>query len=172
MDDLAVALARQVEAACEHIARVIIALTWIAIAVRPAVIIPIAVVRALTSRMAVIVTVSLMMLFDARRARFAPRRQHVLIEVPVALIAVARAYVITRIEIHDSSFPPVQSIRLSKVQFGETMNARAALGAVGWEGIDCQAITRFIVALCSSPSMLVASAPTAWRPSGIDRGCA
>jgi hypothetical protein len=33
----------------------------------------------------------------------------------------------------------------------------AALGGVGWETFACQAITRFNVALCSSPSTLVAS---------------
>jgi hypothetical protein len=65
MDDFAVALARQIEAACEHVARVTLALTWVAIAVRPAVVIPIAVVRRLTRVTPLIVTVAVVMLFDA-----------------------------------------------------------------------------------------------------------
>lgn len=46
------------------------------------------------------------------------------------------------------------------------------MGGVGWEAIACQAITRFIVALCSSPSMLVASLRPLRGPSGIDGACA
>jgi hypothetical protein len=73
MDNLAVALAGQIEAACEHIAWIRVALTWIAIAVRPAVIIPITRVRALTCITPLIVAVAIVMLFDARSAAPAPR---------------------------------------------------------------------------------------------------
>ena len=53
--------------------------------------------------------------------------------------------------------PPSDHTRLSKADYAAAINVRAALGGVGWDVIACQAITRFIVALCSSPSMLVAA---------------
>lgn len=62
MDDFPVALARQIETACKHVARVILALTWVTIAVRRAVVIPIAVVRGVACITPLIVAVAVVML--------------------------------------------------------------------------------------------------------------
>jgi len=73
-DDFAVASAGQIEAAREHVARVGPAVPWVAIALGPARILPVAVVGALAPIMPLIVPVAtVVMLLDARDAGAASR---------------------------------------------------------------------------------------------------
>jgi hypothetical protein len=107
VDDFAVTAAGQIEPAGKNVARVGATVPRLAIALRPARIIAIAVVRTATRIMPVIVTAAtVMMRLDLRRTRSASERQPVVIVTAVAFVpvtAVARiawVIVVARIEVH------------------------------------------------------------------------
>jgi hypothetical protein len=107
VDDFAVTAAGQIEPAGKHVARVGATVPRLAIALRPARIGAIAVVRTVTRIMPVIVTVAtVMMRLDLRSTRSASERQRVVIWtafafVPVAAVAqIAWVIVVARIEVH------------------------------------------------------------------------
>ena len=107
VDDFAVTAAGQVEAPREHVPRVGRTVPRITIALRPARIIAIAMVRTITCIMPIVVAVTaIVMCLDRRSTRSASERQRVVIVTAVALVPVtgvariACVIVVARIEIH------------------------------------------------------------------------
>ncbi|OFW08217.1 MAG: hypothetical protein A3H96_23680 [Acidobacteria bacterium RIFCSPLOWO2_02_FULL_67_36] len=143
VDDLAVATAGQIEIAREDIARVGAAVAGIAIAVRPARVVPVAVVGAFTRVTPVIVAVAavVVVILDPVGTWPTPKRQRIIV-VPVAgfsvtaVSQVARVIVVTRVEVHDSLLQP-QSAADVQVTWAQAMIARG-YGRHGapWSGIE------------------------------------
>jgi len=109
VDDLAVAPARQIEPSREHIAWVDVALPGLAIAVRPARIVTIAMIVTVAGITAVIIPVApfVVVVVDPRSAWSTSERERVIV-IAVALVSVSRVacvVVITRVEV-EHRLPP------------------------------------------------------------------
>lgn len=141
VNDFAVTAARQVEPARKHVARVGATIPWIAIALRPARIIAIAVVRTVTSIMSIVVTVTvIVMRLDLRRTRSSSERQRVVIVTAVAPVPVsgvtqiACVIVIARIEVHTPSTGQFRAGLLVSTMDSGGCTREAILGGVPGPG--------------------------------------